>query len=149
MSEMIKYTVDREEDLEGIAREILEKFPERRVFLFYGDLGAGKTTFIKRFCQLLAVEDTVQSPTFSIVNEYRVRDGGMVYHMDFYRMESAREVADIGLEEYLYSGRYCFIEWPEKAGYVPEGAVVVRIEVLSGGEREITVEEGTDGQFDN
>jgi tRNA threonylcarbamoyladenosine biosynthesis protein TsaE len=146
---MIRYTAEREEDLEGIAREILERFSGRRVFLFYGDLGAGKTTFIKRFCQLLAVEDTVQSPTFSIVNEYRTREGGMVYHMDFYRMESAREVADIGLEEYLYSGRYCFIEWPEKAGYVPEEAVIIKIEVRPGGEREINVQEGLDGQFDN
>jgi tRNA threonylcarbamoyladenosine biosynthesis protein TsaE len=139
MSEIIKYTAGKEEDLEGIARDILARFPDSRVFLFYGDLGAGKTTFIKRFCHLLEAEDTVQSPTFSIVNEYRTAGGGLVYHMDFYRMERPGEVADIGLSEYLDSGSYCFIEWPEKMGYEPEGAVEVRLQVLPAGEREITV----------
>ncbi len=128
--------------LEEVAREILAAFPGRRIFLFFGDLGAGKTTFIKRFCRLLEVDETVQSPTFSIVNEYRTAGGEAVIHIDLYRMESVREVFDIGLEDYLYSGRYCFIEWPEKMGFVPEGAVQVGLRVLEGGVREITVDGG-------
>ena len=139
---MIRFTIEREEVLEEVAREILAAFPGRRIFLFFGDLGAGKTTFIKRFCRLLEVDETVQSPTFSIVNEYRTAGGEAVIHIDLYRMESVREVFDIGLEDYLYSGRYCFIEWPEKMGFVPEGAVQVGLRVLEGGVREITVDGG-------
>ncbi len=134
-----RYPVAGERVLEKVARDILQHYAEEKIFLFYGELGAGKTTFIKHFCRLLGVTDTVQSPTFSIVNEYRTGEEDLVYHMDLYRMESAGEIQDLGLEEYLYSGRYCFIEWPEKMGYVPEDAVIVRIRVLSGGEREVVV----------
>ena len=136
------YPVAEEQALEEVARDILQRYAGKKIFLFYGELGAGKTTFIKRFCHLLGVTDTVQSPTFSIVNEYRTDEGDLVYHMDLYRMESTREIQDIGLEEYLYSGLYCFIEWPEKMGYVPEDAVIVRIRVLAGDEREIVVMTG-------
>ena len=142
MSGEKRYPAADEAALEGVARDILEWYGGKRIFLFYGDLGAGKTTLIKRFCDLLEVEDTVQSPTFSIVNEYRTRRGDMVYHMDFYRIESAREAFDIGLEDYLYSGRYCFIEWPEKMGYMPGGVVIIRIAVLPGGKREIVAGSG-------
>jgi tRNA threonylcarbamoyladenosine biosynthesis protein TsaE len=139
MAGVKKYTVREEEALEDVARDILEHHGGRKVFLFFGDLGAGKTTFIKRFCRLLGVEETVQSPTFSIINEYRTAGGEPVCHIDLYRMESVREVFDTGLEDYLYSGRYCFIEWPEKMGFVPGGAVQVRLRVAEGEEREITV----------
>jgi tRNA threonylcarbamoyladenosine biosynthesis protein TsaE len=141
MAGVKKYMVREEEALGEVARNILETHPDKRIFLFFGELGAGKTSLIKRFCSLLAVEDTVQSPTFSIVNEYATREGGFVYHMDFYRIEDVREARDIGLEEYLYSGSYCFIEWPAKMGYVPEEAVAVKIAVLSDRTREITVGE--------
>lgn len=134
-----RYPAATEGALEGIARDILQRHRAARIFLFFGELGAGKTTLIKHFCRLLGVEDTVQSPTFSIVNEYRCCGDDLVYHMDLYRMEHVREIQDIGLEEYLFSGRYCFIEWPEKMGYIPEDAVVIRIHVLSGNRREIAV----------
>ena len=146
MKGIYKYLVKGEKALEGIARDILRHHEEEKVFLFYGELGAGKTTFIKYFCRTLGVEDTVQSPTFSIVNEYHTQGGVPVYHMDLYRIEEEREIQDIGLEEYLYSGRYCFIEWPEKMGYVPEDAVVVRIRVLSGDAREIVVMKEAEAQ---
>ena len=84
------------------------------VWLFYGEMGAGKTTLIKALCQAWEVEDTVSSPTFALVNEYRTSKGQVVYHFDFYRIEDEEEATDIGLEEYFYSQRYCLVEWPTK-----------------------------------
>ncbi|CAN5608163.1 tRNA (adenosine(37)-N6)-threonylcarbamoyltransferase complex ATPase subunit type 1 TsaE [soil metagenome] len=101
-------------ELGEFAKEILSRLPDQRIFCFHGDLGAGKTTFIKSFCKELGVEDSVHSPTFSIVNEYRSKSGSPVYHFDFYRLKNETEAFDLGYEEYLFSGNYCFIEWPEK-----------------------------------
>ncbi len=115
-------------DLDRTSREILAFFPAERVFAFYGQMGAGKTTLIKNLCRHLGVMDMVNSPTFAIVNEYRTLQGEPVYHMDFYRLKSCRELLDIGGEEYFYSGNYCLIEWPEKCEeLLPDNFVYIQI----------------------
>ena len=100
--------------LPHVARELIESFPEERLFAFFGKMGVGKTTLIKELCAYLGVEDNVCSPTFAIVNAYQTIDGSPVYHFDFYRLKSVAEAYDIGYEEYFYSGEYCFTEWTEK-----------------------------------
>ena len=99
------------EQLPEVAREILNVFPDERVFGFYAEMGAGKTTFIKALCHELDVTDVVNSPTFAIINEYQSRQHQSIFHFDFYRLKNLKEVADLGCEEYFYSGNYCFLEW--------------------------------------
>lgn len=105
--------IKTEAELVPAAKELLSFYPAARIFAFYGLMGAGKTTFIKAICRELGVTDIVQSPTFSIINEYKTREGESVFHFDFYRIRNTTEVFDIGYEDYLYSGDYCFMEWPE------------------------------------
>jgi tRNA threonylcarbamoyladenosine biosynthesis protein TsaE len=115
-------------DLPDVARKIKEIFSEDTVFAFYGDLGAGKTTFIKVFCEVLGVEDEVTSPSFAIVNEYHCIHDELIYHFDFYRIKKIEEVLDIGYEEYLFSGWYCFLEWADKIEeLLPESYVQIVI----------------------
>ena len=127
-------------DLELIreaAREFIQHIGEHRVFAFYGEMGAGKTTFIKAICEELGVEDVITSPTFAIVNEYTSSDGP-IYHFDFYRIKKLEEVYDMGFEDYFYSGALCFIEWPELIEDVlPEDAVIVQIKEEEDGTRAI------------
>lgn len=111
----ISIRCDELQDLNNAARALLSEFPSDRVFTLYGEMGAGKTTFIKALCDVLGSHDQVTSPTFTLVNEYRTVSGEPVYHFDLYRIKSEAEVQDFGFEDYLYSGCYCFIEWPEKA----------------------------------
>ena len=129
------------EDLGPITSRILGMFPEERIFALYGRMGAGKTTLIQQFCKHLDVIDVVQSPTFSIVNEYRSTSCGRVFHFDFYRIKKTEEVYDIGYEEYFFSGKYCFLEWPEKISeLLPPDYVYIRIEEEeSGDNRKITI----------
>ena len=108
-------TLRKPSEAPDIARLILQSHAERRVFALHGELGAGKTTLIKALCEALGVTDATSSPSFAIVNEYRTATGSPVYHFDLYRLRDARELLDIGFEEYLDSGAYCFIEWPELA----------------------------------
>ena len=120
--------------------EILKECEPHRVFAFEGQMGAGKTTFIKSLCEAMGTEDIVNSPTFAIVNVYDVEHPykGEVYHFDCYRLKDLREAMDFGAEEYLYSGNYCFIEWPEIIeALLPEDTVRVKIEVRENGEREL------------
>ena len=127
----MEITIENTEGLAAAARQFVEAMGERRIFAFYGKMGAGKTTFIKAICEALGVEDVVTSPTFAIVNEYGA-DGAFdrVYHFDFYRIKNLREAYDIGCEEYFYSGCPCFIEWPELVEeLLPENTVNVSIEV--------------------
>jgi tRNA threonylcarbamoyladenosine biosynthesis protein TsaE len=101
-------------DLTGISESVLALTSECKIWVLSGEMGAGKTTIVKSIGRALKAEDTMSSPTFSIVNEYRLPDGTLLYHFDFYRIRSELEAADIGTEEYFYSGNLCFIEWPEK-----------------------------------
>ncbi len=131
--------VDSIDELPKVAREIIRASEENRLFAFYGEMGAGKTTLILEILKALGVEGEGSSPTFSIVNEY-ASPIGPVYHFDFYRIDSIEEVYDFGYEEYLYSGSYCFMEWPEKiAELLPEK--VVQVHILDEGEsRKITLD---------
>ena len=104
-------------------------------------MGAGKTTFIKAICEELGVKETVNSPTFSIVNEYESREGEIIYHFDCYRIEKVQDAFNLGAEEYLYSGNYCFIEWADNIEQIlPENAVNVDIEEVEDGIRMVTID---------
>lgn len=110
------------------------------VFAFYGEMGAGKTTFIKAICEALGIEDVINSPTFAIINEYTKPSGEPVYHFDFYRLKKEQEAFDIGCEDYFSSGYTCFIEWPEKIGAIlPENSTRVDLSVQPDGTRTIDV----------
>ena len=110
------------------------------IFAFYGKMGTGKTTFIKSLCEELGVEDTINSPTFAIVNEYEDRDANTIFHFDFYRIKSIAEVYNMGYEEYFYSNAYCFIEWPELVEeLLPEEHIRVDITEEVDGSRTIKV----------
>lgn len=136
----MKEIICRLDNLDAAAAEFLEAVGDERLIAFYGHLGAGKTTFIKALCDRLGVEDNVCSPTFTIVNEYQAASGEPVYHFDFYRVDSLKEASDLGLEEYFYSGSFCFMEWPEKiADLLPEETVEVRIEPLDEVTRRISI----------
>lgn len=101
-------------DLKTVAQAFLGQAGDVRVWLLHGEMGSGKTTFVKNLCAQLGVIDAMSSPTYSIVNEYLLRDRTRIFHFDFYRIKNEAEAYDIGAEEYFYSGNYCFIEWPEK-----------------------------------
>lgn len=134
---IIEYNLD---GIDEVSATILEHTATQRIFLFYGEMGAGKTTLIKALCANLGVREPATSPTFSIVNEYE-SSCGKVYHFDFYRLKTETEALDMGYEEYFYSGAYCFIEWPEKIPtLLPEHFVRVSIGLAGGEEREISVE---------
>ncbi|NEU09027.1 tRNA (adenosine(37)-N6)-threonylcarbamoyltransferase complex ATPase subunit type 1 TsaE [Flavihumibacter sp. R14] len=107
------FKVSKLEELPAVAASLVKNFPSERLFFFFGEMGAGKTTFIKELCSVLGVKDEVSSPTYSIVNEY-YSDKGKVYHFDFYRLKTETEALDMGYEEYFYEGSYCLVEWPEK-----------------------------------
>ena len=112
------------------AKKFLRHFGENKIFAFYGSMGSGKTTIIKAICEVLGAKDIITSPTFTIVNEYRTSSGETIYHIDFYRIKKTEEVFDFGIEEYLDSGSYCFMEWPELVkGILPPETVNIRITV--------------------
>jgi tRNA threonylcarbamoyladenosine biosynthesis protein TsaE len=123
----------------GIAL-IQEACETHSVFAFYGEMGAGKTTLIKAFCESIGISDYATSPTFSLVNEYRTPEDKSVFHFDFYRINTITELYDIGYEEYVYSDALCFIEWPNKAEeLIPENAAKINIEVNDDESRTITL----------
>ena len=137
---MIKFIARTTADLPYIADQMIMEAGEHRLFAFYGEMGAGKTTLINAILDLLGVEGGGSSPTYSLVNEYKGRLGESIYHFDFYRIEDLEEVYDIGYEEYFFSTHYCFIEWPEKIEeLLPEDVVKIKIRV-EGDHREILLD---------
>lgn len=131
------------DELHEAARQMVQAMGEHTVFAFYGKMGAGKTTLIKALCDVLGVSDMVNSPTFSLVNEYRSdTTGELIYHFDFYRIKKIEEVYDMGYEDYFYSGALCFIEWPELVEeLLPGNAVNVYIEEKEDGTRTVRFDE--------
>ncbi|MEO8234695.1 MAG: tRNA (adenosine(37)-N6)-threonylcarbamoyltransferase complex ATPase subunit type 1 TsaE [Flavobacterium sp.] len=128
----IEFNLD---EIEDVAQKVMEANPEK-VILFNGEMGAGKTTFIKVLCKELGVKNPTSSPTFSLVNEYQIAGNELVYHFDVYRLKNQNEALDMGIEDYLYSGNWCFIEWSEKIpDLIPEKYSVVTISVLNNGKR--------------
>ncbi|MBQ8050581.1 MAG: tRNA (adenosine(37)-N6)-threonylcarbamoyltransferase complex ATPase subunit type 1 TsaE [Bacteroidaceae bacterium] len=126
--------------IEEAAREFLRAAQGRSVIAFYGSMGAGKTTFVRALCHELGVtDDVVASPTFAIVNEYEATDGP-IYHFDFYRIRQLSEAQDLGFDDYLYSGRPCFIEWPELIEpLLPDDTLRVNIQAEPDGTRTVTM----------
>ena len=123
------------EQLQEVAQKIIAKNP-KKVILFHGEMGVGKTTLIKQLCKTLGVTGATSSPTFSLVNEYQITNNQLVYHFDVYRLKNQNEALDMGIDEYLYSGNWCFIEWSEKIpDLIPEKHSVVTISVLNNDKR--------------
>jgi tRNA threonylcarbamoyladenosine biosynthesis protein TsaE len=126
-------------ELNGVAEELVQHFPNERVFAFYGKMGAGKTTFIQSVCRILGSEDNVTSPTFALINEYMTKEMKSIFHFDFYRIKDIEEAFDLGYEDYIYSGDYCLIEWPEMIeSLLPNALVEVKIEVQDDNSRIIS-----------
>ena len=144
---MISIRIQDIEHIREAAREFINQIGDRRVFAFYGKMGAGKTTFVKAICEELGVEDVITSPTFAIINEYSTNvqrstfNVQRIFHFDFYRIKKLEEVYDMGYEDYFYSGALCFIEWPELIEDIrPEDAVRVSIEEQADGSRRVFTE---------
>jgi len=128
------------DEISKAAQEFVAAMGDKKVFAFYGKMGAGKTTFIKAVCEELGVEDVINSPTFAIVNEYVDGKGEPIYHFDFYRIKKEQEVLDIGYEDYVYSGNVCLMEWPELIeNLLPDDAVKVTIEEEKDGSRKVSI----------
>ena len=140
---MQTYLIREKSELSDVAAELLRYAGKRRKFVLYGDLGAGKTTFVQAICAGLGVRETVASPTFSLVNEYSYFDAdtkrsALVHHIDLYRLRSLEEALDIGIEEYLDGPYYCFIEWPQQVeALLEEDTVQIKLEQLPDGGRKI------------
>lgn len=123
------------DEIEKTAHAIVAEKPNK-VILFHGEMGAGKTTFIKQLAKELGVTEATSSPTFSLVNEYHTANNQIVYHFDFYRLKNEIEALDMGVDEYLYSGNWCFIEWAENIpNLIPDSHSVITIQELAGGKR--------------
>ena len=130
----ISFTIN---ELNDVALQILAYKPEK-IILFNGEMGVGKTTLIKELCTVLGVKNATSSPTFSIVNEYQTDTNNAVYHFDFYRLKSSMEAVDMGIDDYLYSENWCFIEWSEKIiDLIPEKHSIVTLSLLDNGKRNL------------
>jgi tRNA threonylcarbamoyladenosine biosynthesis protein TsaE len=126
-------------EMDAAALKFLKEVGQKRQFAFYGEMGSGKTTFIKAVCKQLAVTDVVTSPTFSIINEYFTTSDYKVYHFDFYRIKDLEEVFNLGYEDYFYSNEYCFVEWPELVEeLLPKDMLKVYLTVAPDGSRTLT-----------
>ena len=138
----MKISIDNLDNIHEAAKIFINAIGDNTVFVFYGKMGAGKTTFIKAVCEELGVTDVINSPTFAIVNEYRSdTTGELIYHFDFYRIKKIEEVYDMGYEDYFYSGALCFIEWPELVeDLLPGNTVKVTIEEQENGSRTLSFE---------
>ncbi len=126
-------------EIEHIAKTIISS-SKSNILLFYGEMGAGKTTLVKSLAKELGVQETASSPTFSIVNEYISDNNKVLYHFDFYRLEKEEEALDLGFEEYLTQGDWVFIEWPEKVtSFLPLNAQKITITTISADKRQLTL----------
>jgi len=135
----MKLTITNISTINATAKQILALFPDVRIFALQGDMGAGKTTLIKALCKEIGVADAMSSPTYAIVNHYQ--DKNTVYHIDLYRLKDIKEAFSIGIEEYLNSGNYCFIEWPEIIEpLLPKSTVTIKILVNNDDSRELAIE---------
>ena len=127
----MEFIINSLDEIHEVANKIINQL-QYKLITFEGEMGAGKTTFIKEFVKALGTNDDVSSPTFSIVNEYET-DSGIVYHFDFYRLNHEEEALDFGIEEYLYSNQYCLMEWPNKiANFIPDEHHTITIENVDG-----------------
>ena len=134
------FIIKNENELDEIAQQVLKKY-NLKIFFLYGEMGVGKTTFIKSLCKGLNVLDVVSSPTFSIVNQYLNNNDDFIYHFDFYRTTNKEEIFDIGYEEYIYSSSYCFIEWPERIeSLLPNNYIKIEM-ILDRNNRKINIKE--------
>lgn len=138
MTDQLQITFSLDE-IKDVARKILSR-PLKKVITFHAEMGVGKTTLIKALAEQLGVQDMTSSPTFSLVNEYETADGEIVYHFDLYRLNSEEEAYDMGIDEYFYSGNWCFIEWPEKTpNLIPLDHASIHIKQLPNGNRILTL----------
>ncbi len=136
MNMEIEFSLDQ---INEVANKIITQNP-KKIILFNGEMGVGKTTLIKQLCKNLGVQEATSSPTFSLVNEYKTNDNQLVYHFDVYRLKAETEALDMGIDEYLYSGNWCFIEWSEKIpNLIPEQHSIINIELLENGNRKLTL----------
>ena len=125
------------DEIQEVARKIIAENPNK-VILFHGNMGVGKTTLIKALSKQLGVDSPTSSPTFSLVNEYQINDNEFVYHFDVYRLKSEAEAMDMGIDEYLYSGNWCFIEWAEKIpNLIPDTYSVITLTLTVDGKRHL------------
>jgi tRNA threonylcarbamoyladenosine biosynthesis protein TsaE len=126
-------------EIDAVAEKILAENP-KKILLFNGSMGVGKTTLIKSLAKKLGVTDATSSPTFSLVNEYQISTNQYIYHFDVYRLKNEMEALDMGIDEYLYSGNWCFIEWPENIpNLIPEEHSTITIEQLPDGKRRLVL----------
>ena len=136
---MNRYIAETLNDLTEIAAAISDEYKEDQIFAFYGKMGSGKTTLIKEICQQKGVTGNITSPTFAIINEYITDKKEILYHFDFYRIETPEEVFDLGYEDYFFSGKICLIEWPELIeNLLPENYIKITIEEKENGIRYIS-----------
>ena len=136
----MNYTYDLGE-IQSAARWLIEKAKGDKIWVFQGQMGAGKTTLIKALAQEFGVEEEVSSPTFGIVNEYQAADSQKIFHFDFYRLDDPEEALEIGIEEYFYGGGLCWIEWAEKISqFIPDEFLLIKLEILSEKKRSIQIQ---------
>lgn len=129
------------DSIEKTASDFLKSFRDYQVFAFSGELGAGKTTFISMLCKKLNVAETVTSPTYSIIQEYKTIDGNIIYHIDLYRIKNSHEAMEAGIEDCLNSNEICFVEWPERAPDIfPAKTVFSNFEIVSDTKRKLVIQ---------
>ena len=128
------------DEIDAVAKQVWELNKQNKIWLFNASMGSGKTTFINALCKLLQIDQLSSSPTFSIINQYESKVIGNVYHLDLYRLKDEEDAIDAGVEDVLYSGKYCFVEWPEKAqGILPKDALLISISLIDSTTRMLEV----------
>ena len=133
----LNFSLDK---IENAAKQFLSFVSDHKVFAFNGEMGAGKTTFIKALCTQLGVEENISSPTYSIIQQYKTKNGKTIYHIDLYRMKDEEEVLQAGVEDCLYSNNICFVEWPEKASSIfPANKVEVFLQPIENDQRKMII----------